>query len=52
MMQASERVRNPFALGTQWHPKQILYQKRLWQIFVELLAAARSVARVNQRGGP
>jgi putative glutamine amidotransferase len=42
MIQAIERVRDPFALGVQWHPEHLFYAKRQRAIFAALVAAARA----------
>lgn len=44
MIQAVERVRDPFALGVQWHPEHLFYarrQRRLFRALVEAAAARR-----------
>jgi putative glutamine amidotransferase len=44
MVQAVERVRDPFALGVQWHPEHLLYARRqraLFRALVEAAAAGR-----------
>jgi len=46
MVQAVERVEEPFALGVQWHPEHLFYARRQMGIFRALVAAAR--ARVQQ----
>lgn len=48
MIQAIERVRDPFALGVQWHPEHLWYARRQRAIFRALVAAAR--ARAEGRG--
>lgn len=40
MVQAIERVRDPFALGVQWHPEHLFYAHRQRAIFRALVAAA------------
>ncbi len=40
MIQAIERVRDPFALGVQWHPEHLFYRKRQRAIFRALVHAA------------
>ena len=40
MVQAVERVRDPFALGVQWHPEHLFYAHRQRRIFRALVAAA------------
>lgn len=44
MVQAVERVRDPFALGVQWHPEHLFYlrsQRRIFRAFVTAAAAYR-----------
>ncbi|MBT9382650.1 gamma-glutamyl-gamma-aminobutyrate hydrolase family protein [Pseudooceanicola sp. CBS1P-1] len=48
MIQAIERLRDPFALGVQWHPEHIFYarrQRRLFRALVEAAAARQRGAR-------
>ncbi|WP_299788586.1 gamma-glutamyl-gamma-aminobutyrate hydrolase family protein [uncultured Marivita sp.] len=40
MVQAIERVRDPFALGVQWHPEHLFYAHGQRAIFRALVAAA------------
>lgn len=40
MIQAIERVTEPFALGVQWHPEHLFYAHRQMGIFRALIAAA------------
>ncbi|MEQ9674355.1 MAG: gamma-glutamyl-gamma-aminobutyrate hydrolase family protein [Roseovarius indicus] len=40
MIQAVERVRDPFALGVQWHPEHLFYARRQRRLFKALVAAA------------
>ena len=40
MTQAVERVRDPFALGVQWHPEHLFYARRQRAIFAALVEAA------------
>ncbi|MCR9108865.1 type 1 glutamine amidotransferase [Marivita sp. XM-24bin2] len=40
MVQAIERVRDPFALGVQWHPEHLFYAHRQRAIFRALVTAA------------
>lgn len=47
MVQAIERVTDPFALGVQWHPEHLFYAKRQRALFRALVVAAR--ARAEQR---
>jgi putative glutamine amidotransferase len=42
MVQAIERVRDPFALGVQWHPEHLIYAHRQRAIFRALVTAARA----------
>ena len=42
MVQAVERVRDPFALGVQWHPEHLIYAHRQRAIFRALVGAARA----------
>jgi len=42
MVQAVERVEDPFALGVQWHPEHLFYARRQRRIFAGLVAAARA----------
>ncbi|NVK41900.1 MAG: gamma-glutamyl-gamma-aminobutyrate hydrolase family protein [Oceanospirillaceae bacterium] len=42
MIQAIERLRDPFALGVQWHPEHLIYAHRQRAIFRALVAAARA----------
>jgi putative glutamine amidotransferase len=42
MIQAIERVADPFALGVQWHPEHLFYAHRQMGIFRALIAAARA----------
>ncbi|MEO0771960.1 MAG: gamma-glutamyl-gamma-aminobutyrate hydrolase family protein [Pseudomonadota bacterium] len=42
MIQAIERVRDPFALGVQWHPEHLFYARRQRAIFRALAVAAAS----------
>jgi putative glutamine amidotransferase len=48
MVQAIERVRDPFALGVQWHPEHLFYARRQRRIFHALVVAAGAYAA--QRG--
>ncbi len=40
MVQAVERVRDPFAMGVQWHPEHLFYARRQRAIFAALVEAA------------
>jgi len=42
MVQAVERVEEPFALGVQWHPEHLFYAHRQIGIFRALIGAARA----------
>jgi putative glutamine amidotransferase len=42
MVQAIERVREPFALGVQWHPEHLFYARRQRAIFRALVDASRA----------
>ncbi len=42
MVQAIERVRDPFALGVQWHPEHLFYARRQRAIFQALVMAAKA----------
>ncbi|MBV2358382.1 gamma-glutamyl-gamma-aminobutyrate hydrolase family protein [Thalassococcus sp. CAU 1522] len=42
MVQAIERVRDPFALGVQWHPEHLFYAHRQRALFRALVRAARA----------
>lgn len=44
MIQAVERIRDPFALGVQWHPEHLWYARRQRAIFRALVTAARAHA--------
>ncbi|ROU01175.1 gamma-glutamyl-gamma-aminobutyrate hydrolase family protein [Histidinibacterium lentulum] len=44
MTQAVERIRDPFALGVQWHPEHLWYARRQRAIFRALVTAARAYA--------
>jgi putative glutamine amidotransferase len=45
MVQAVERTRDPFAVGVQWHPEHILYDKRHRGLFTALVTAAEAYRR-------
>ncbi|WP_397541698.1 gamma-glutamyl-gamma-aminobutyrate hydrolase family protein [Roseovarius salis] len=40
MIQAIERVRDPFAIGVQWHPEHLFYARRQRRLFAALVVAA------------
>lgn len=42
MVQAIERIEEPFALGVQWHPEHLFYARRQRALFKGLAAAARA----------
>ncbi|WP_407494230.1 gamma-glutamyl-gamma-aminobutyrate hydrolase family protein [Pseudooceanicola sp. MF1-13] len=42
MIQAIERVSDPFALGVQWHPEHLFYARRQRALFRALVAAAKA----------
>lgn len=44
MVQAIERVEEPFAIGVQWHPEHLFYARRQRALFRALVAAARARA--------
>ncbi|WP_111429066.1 gamma-glutamyl-gamma-aminobutyrate hydrolase family protein [Rhodobacteraceae bacterium DSL-40] len=45
MIQAVERVREPFALGVQWHPEHLFYAHRQRALFAALVRAAEAQDR-------
>ena len=51
MVQAVERVRDPFALGVQWHPEHLFYARRQRRIFRALVVAARAYAKGHDQVG-
>lgn len=51
MIQAVERVRDPFALGVQWHPEHLFYARRQRAIFRALVTAARAYAENRDQIG-
>ncbi|MGC9368189.1 MAG: gamma-glutamyl-gamma-aminobutyrate hydrolase family protein [Paracoccaceae bacterium] len=51
MIQAIERVKEPFAVGVQWHPEHLIYARRQRAIFRALVAAAAARrAKADQLG--
>ncbi|MBD3677575.1 MAG: gamma-glutamyl-gamma-aminobutyrate hydrolase family protein [Rhodobacteraceae bacterium] len=42
MVQAIERVEEPFALGVQWHPEYLTYTRRQRALYAALVGAARA----------
>lgn len=51
MIQAIERVRDPFALGVQWHPEYLIYAHRQRAIFRALVTAARAYSEERHQLG-
>lgn len=51
MVQAIERVRDPFALGVQWHPEHLFYARRQRAIFRALVTAAAAHAEARGQVG-
>ncbi len=49
MIQAVERVHEPFALGVQWHPEHLFYARRQRRLFRALVEAARAGARSSDQ---
>jgi putative glutamine amidotransferase len=47
MIQAVERIADPFAVGVQWHPEHLFYARRQRALFAALVKAAR----VRERPG-
>ncbi|MGY6634422.1 MAG: gamma-glutamyl-gamma-aminobutyrate hydrolase family protein [Alkalilacustris sp.] len=53
MIQAVERLVDPFALGVQWHPEHLFYRPRQRALFAALVAAAgagRGGAQIARAG--
>lgn len=48
MIQAIERIRDPMAIGVQWHPEHIFYRRAHRRLFKALIEAA--LARMASRG--
>lgn len=42
MIQAIERLHDPFAIGVQWHPEHLFYLRRQRRLFRALITAARA----------
>ncbi|MEX0311133.1 MAG: gamma-glutamyl-gamma-aminobutyrate hydrolase family protein [Tateyamaria sp.] len=42
MIQAIERMTDPFAVGVQWHPEHLFYSKRQRALFAALVKAAQA----------
>ncbi len=51
MVQAIERIRDPFALGVQWHPEHLFYLRRQRRIFRALVTAARAYRNSQEQIG-
>lgn len=51
MIQGIERLRDPFALGVQWHPEHLFYARRQRRIFAALVTAARAYAASRRQIG-
>ena len=49
MVQAVERVEDPFALGVQWHPEHLIYARRQRAIFGALVRAGRARRESKQQ---
>jgi len=49
MIQGVERVRDPFALGVQWHPEYLFYAHRQRAVFRALVNAARAYGDERQQ---
>lgn len=47
MVQAVERLSDPFALGVQWHPEYLVYRRAHRRLFRALVAAARARRDAN-----
>lgn len=50
MVQAVERLRDPFMLGVQWHPEHLFYARRQRALFTALVEAARARAEARAQG--
>lgn len=44
MVQAIERIEDPFALGVQWHPEHLFYARRQRALFRSLVVSAKARA--------
>jgi putative glutamine amidotransferase len=51
MVQAVERVRDPFAIGVQWHPEHLFYARRQRRLFAALVAAAGACHEARSQVG-
>ena len=51
MVQAIERLRDPFAIGVQWHPEHLFYRSRQRAIFRALVNAASAYAEDRGQTG-
>jgi putative glutamine amidotransferase len=49
MIQAIERIEEPFAVGVQWHPEHIIYRAAHRRIFFALVAAAKARAEARDQ---
>ncbi|WP_425092157.1 gamma-glutamyl-gamma-aminobutyrate hydrolase family protein [Tropicimonas sp. S265A] len=49
MVQAVERVSDPFAIGVQWHPEHLFYRPRHRALFKSLVAAARAYSAAHNQ---
>lgn len=49
MIQAVERVRDPFAIGVQWHPEHLFYAHRQRALFRALVVAAAACAEERRQ---
>ncbi|MEM8665384.1 MAG: gamma-glutamyl-gamma-aminobutyrate hydrolase family protein, partial [Pseudomonadota bacterium] len=52
MVQAIERVSDPFALGVQWHPEHLFYRGDQRRLFRALVGAARAYSAGDDGGRP
>ncbi|MEL7165475.1 MAG: gamma-glutamyl-gamma-aminobutyrate hydrolase family protein [Pseudomonadota bacterium] len=51
MIQAIERVCDPFAIGVQWHPEHLFYAHRQRAVFSALVEAARAYRKGQAQTG-
>lgn len=49
MIQAIERVEEPFAIGVQWHPEHLFYARRQRALFRALAAAAAAYRESSEQ---
>lgn len=47
MIQAVERLSDPFAIGVQWHPEHLFYAKRQRALFKSLVIASEARTRLD-----